>query len=89
MFSTDDLAGFLQVMARGKRGCVSKGEEMNQAQSPRASWPAAEGGRGWGRWYRFLVCLVTKSCPLFSTSRTAARQASLSKILWPLELQHY
>lgn len=33
MFSTDDLAGFLQVMARGKRGCVSKGEEMSQAQS--------------------------------------------------------
>lgn len=31
VFSTDDLAGFLQVMAG--RGAVGKGEEMSQAQS--------------------------------------------------------
>ena len=75
MFSTDDLAGFLQVMARGKRGCVSKGEEMSQAQSlqgPPGQQLREERVGGGQCWYRFLVCLVTKSCPLLATSRTCS-----------------
>ena len=63
MFSVDDLAGFLQVMARGKRGCVSTGEEMSQAQSLQGppGQQLGEEREGVGGRVGIAVCLVTKS----------------------------